>query len=46
MKNASIHHGAEYAVFMKPIFFAHSQRPRARKNDHHAMDIGKNRVPV
>ena len=38
MKNASIHHETEYAVFMKSNIFASSQRPRARANDQHAMN--------
>jgi hypothetical protein len=38
MKNASTHHETEYAVFMESKFFAHSQLPRARANDHDAMD--------
>jgi hypothetical protein len=39
MKNASTYHETEYAVFMKSKIFAHAQRPRARANDHHAMDV-------
>ena len=38
MKNASIHHETEYAVFMKSNIFASSQRPRARANDPDAID--------
>ena len=38
MKNASIHHETEYAVFMKSIIFASSRRPRARANDPDPID--------
>ena len=38
MKNASIHRGTEYAVFMKSNIFASSQRPRARAHDPDAID--------
>jgi hypothetical protein len=38
MKNASTYRETEYAVFMKSKIFVQSQRPRARANDHHAMD--------
>jgi hypothetical protein len=36
MKNASTHHGIEYAEFIKKKIFAHPRRPRARTNHHHA----------
>ena len=38
MKNASIHHETEYAVFMKSNIFVSSQRPRARANNPDAMN--------